>query len=556
MRSRGVLAVAASLALVALARPATAPAEGERPRVVRGAKVAVASASAEASDAGLEAWEAGGNVVDAAIAVTFAVSVARPQSTGLGGGGFFLVRDAASGEVEALDGREVAPAKASREDYPDARASLDGPRAVAVPGLVPTALDLHRRRGKLPLARVLAPAIRLAREGVRVSEGLAWACSQRREILARDPAAAAIFLPGGVPLAAGSLLRQPDLARVLERIVEKGAAAFREGSIPEAIAKATGGRVAVSDLAAYEPRRREPLRGTYRGRTIVTFPLPSSGGVVLLETLNMLSLAPADESAASRAHRLVEAQRRAYRDRAASLGDTEEAVARARTLVSPGYGKALAAKIDMDRATPSKDLPPGPAGKPEPDHTTHFTVVDAEGNAVASTQTVNGSLGAGLVAPGTGIVLNNEVDDFTTRPGEPNLFGLVQGEANAVAPGKRPLSSMTPTFVLEGDSLVAALGSPGGSRIITAVLGTLLAWIDGGLTPEAAVAAPRIHHQWLPDEALLEPGVQEDVARALEKRGHTVKRAPPGTDVEAVFRKPGELTAVSDPRGEGRPAAK
>jgi gamma-glutamyltranspeptidase/glutathione hydrolase len=527
-------------------------------RVLRGSQVAIASASAEASRAGLEVWDAGGNVVDAAIAVTFAISVARPQSTGLGGGGFFLVRDAGTGEIEALDARECGSAKANPALYKEAHDSLDGAHAVAVPGLVAGALDLHARRGILPLARVLAPAIRLAREGVPVTAGLAQACRSRKAALARDPEAARIFLKGGEPLRAGTVLFQPDLARVLERIAAKGRAGFDEGEVAAAIESATGGFVTKSDLHAYAPKRREPLRSSYRGHDLATFPLPSSGGVVLLEMLHMLELAPADEPEGLHAHRLVEVERRAYADRAAFLGDPDSSPKIPwKTLVSRDYAKERAKSIDLERATGSKEIGAGPAPK-EADHTTHFSVVDSVGNAVASTQTINGSLGAALVAPGTGIVLNNEVDDFTTRPGKPNLFGLVQGEANVVGPGKRPLSSMTPTFVFEGKELAAALGSPGGSRIITAVLATLLARIDRGLGPEASVAAPRIHHQWLPDEVLVEPTVPFAVVSELERRGHVVRVVSAGTDVEAVFRDPRtkELTAVSDARGEGRPAAR
>jgi gamma-glutamyltranspeptidase/glutathione hydrolase len=558
-RSKGfVAAVVAIAAVLVLEAPRPSPSGASAPRVARGRAIAIASAAREASEAGLETFDRGGNVVDAATAVTFAISVARPQSTGLGGGGFFLVRDAASGEVEAFDARETAPAKALPGTYRSADESRDGSRAVAVPGLVRGALDLHARRGRLPLARVLEPAIRLARRGIRTSEGLARACRERRAVLERDPEAARLFLPGGRPLEPGALFRQEDLARTLEQIAARGRLAFEEGSIPLAIERATSGFVSRADVAAYSPKHREPIRGSYRGREVVTFPLPSSGGVLLLEMLHMLELAPEGESKGARAHFLVEVERRAYRDRTAFLGDADFAPVPWRGLLTSGYARARAATIDPARATDSRTLAPGPVVPRESDHTTHFTVVDSVGNAVASTQTINGLLGAAIVAPGTGIVLNNEMDDFTTRPGEPNLYGLVQGDANAVAPGKRPLSSMTPTFVIEGHELEIALGSPGGSRIITAVLGTLLASIDGGLAPERAVAAPRIHHQWMPDEVWLEPGFSPDIARELEARGHRVRDVGPGTDVQAVFRDPrtGELTAVSDPRGEGRPAAR
>jgi len=521
--------------------------------VARGKRIAIASAADEASLAGIRAFEEGGNVVDAAVAVTFAVSVARPQSTGLGGGGFFLVHDARTGDVEALDAREVAPASARADmyrDHPDE--SLDGPRAVAVPSIVAGVLDLHARRGSLPLATLLAPAIRLAREGVRVSSGLAHACAARRAVLARDPEAARIFLPGGEPLQAGTLLVQEDLARTIEAIAQ--GKTLRD--FAPAIVHATRGAVTATDLAIYAPRRRVPIRGTYRGHTIVSFPPPSSGGLLLVEMLNVLeTFALASLPEGERAHVVVETMRRAYRDRAEFLGDADFVSVPSRGLVSKEYARELASKIGSRAA---REIAPGPAFAHESDHTTHFTVVDDAGNAVASTQTVNYSLGSCVVAPGTGIVLNDEMDDFAARPGEPNAYGLVQGEANAVAPGKRPLSSMTPTFVLEGRELTLALGSPGGSRIITAVLQTIVNRLDLGLSPALSVAAPRLHHQWMPDEAALEPGFPPSVLRELEARGHKVVPTGPGNDVEAVFRDPVRrvLTAVSDPRSEGQPESR
>jgi gamma-glutamyltranspeptidase/glutathione hydrolase len=544
-----MLVTACAGALVSIAGPDPAP------NVATGRKIAIASAAPEASAAGIAAFDAGGNVVDAAVAVTFAISVARPQSTGLGGGGFFLVRDARSGEVEALDAREVAPRSATRDMYASA-SSLDGPLAVAVPGLVAGVLDLHARRGSLPLAKLLAPAIALARDGLVVSHGLASACADRKAVLARDPAAARIFLPGGEPLKAGDRLVQEDLARTLEAIVAHGRAAFAEGPIADAIVAATEKRVTLEDLRAFAPKRREPIRGTYRGREIVSFPPPSSGGVLLVEMLDVLELFPvASLTEANRDHLLIEVMRRAYRDRAEFLGDPDFVAVPVRGLTSRAYAKELAKTIDEGKATPSAPLKPGPAR--EHDHTTHFSIVDGEGNAVASTQTINYSLGSCVVAPGTGVVLNDEMDDFAARPGEPNAYGLVGGDANAVAPGKRPLSSMTPTFVLEGKELTLAVGSPGGSRIITAVLETIVNRIDLGFAPELAVAAPRIHHQWMPDEVRTEASVPEGVRHELARRGHKIAISGAGSDIQAVFRTAArELTAVSDPRGEGRPAAR
>ncbi len=548
----GLLALfAGAVVSIACCEPTAVSATG------RGRTVAIASAAPEATEAGLAVFAEGGNVVDAAIAVTFAISVARPQSTGLGGGGFFLVHDARTGEIEALDTREVAPASATADMYRDeADESLDGPRSVAVPTLVAGVLDLHARKGTLPLPRLLAPAIKLAREGVVVAHGTAGACSSRAKVLARDPEAARIFLPGGKPLAAGALLVQSDLANTIEALAN--GARFSDAPFAAAIEKATNGAVTRADLAGFKPTRRAPVRGTYRGRSIVSFPPPSSGGVHLVQMLNVLEtfeyggLAPGP-----REHALVEAMRRAYRDRAEFLGDPDFVHVPVTGLTSKKYAKGLAATIDPAKATLSSDLKPGPAPAHESDHTTHFSVVDSEGNAVASTQTINYTFGSCVVAPGTGVLLNDEMDDFAARPGEPNAYGLIQGRANAVAPGKRPLSSMTPTFVFEGSQLTLALGSPGGSRIITAVLQVILNRFDLGLDPAASVAAPRLHHQWMPDEVTAEQGVPATVVEVLRARGHKVKRVGPGTDIQAVFREPGRgLLGVSDPRAEGKPGTR
>lgn len=546
------LLVGALLSLSGERRTATAP-------FARGTRIAIASCSEAATQAGIEAFENGGNVVDAAVAVTFAISVTCPESTGMGGGGFFLVHDARTGEVEALDAREVAPVSARADMYRRGHPedSTDGPNAVAVPGLVAGALDLHKRRGSKPLKDLLAPAIRLARGGFPVGAHLAHASEARAAVLAHDPEAAKIFLHGGKPLALGELLVQADLANLLEAIAS--GANLSDPPFAKAIAKGTNNVVSAEDVIAYEVKHRTPVRGTYRGHEIVSFPPSSSGGPILIEMLNVLETFSLDGlPAGARAHLLVETMRRAYRDRSEYLGDADVVQVPVKGLVSKATAREIAATIDRDHATPSYALKPGPAPAHESDHTVHFTVVDSAGNAVSSTQTINTYFGSCVVAPGIGVLLNNEMDDFSRGPGEANAYGLIQGEANAIGPIKRPLSSMTPTFVFDGKELSLALGSPGGSKIITAVLQVLVNRLDLDLDPREAVAAPRIHHQWLPDHVEAERDTDPDVIRDLQERGHKVELVGPGTDVQAVFRDApgGTLTAVSDPRFEGAPAAR
>jgi gamma-glutamyltranspeptidase/glutathione hydrolase len=555
--------VAILAVLLALLAGALLSFSGERaaPRApfARGKRIAIASCSEGATQAGIEVFEHGGNVVDAAIAVTFAISVTCPESTGLGGGGFFLVHDARTGAIEALDAREVAPVSARADMYRHGHPedSTDGPRAVAVPGLVAGALDLHKRRGSLPLKTVLAPAIRLARKGFPVGHHLAHASEARAAVLAKDPEAAKIFLHDGKPLVEGELLVQTDLANLLDAIAT--GSTLSDPPFAKAIAKATNGAVSPEDVIVYEVKHRTPVRGTYRGHEIVSFPPSSSGGPILIEMLNMLETFPLDGlTAGERAHLVVETMRRAYRDRSEYLGDADVVSVPVKGLVSKDAAHEIAATIDRDHATPSYALKPGPAPKHEGDHTIHFTVVDSEGNAVSSTQTINTYFGSCVVAPGIGVLLNNEMDDFSRGPGEANAYGLIQGEANAIGPIKRPLSSMTPTFVFDGKELSLALGSPGGSKIITAVLQVLVNRLDLDLDPREAVAAPRIHHQWLPDQVEAERETDPDVIRELRERGHKVQLVGPGTDVQAVFRDGpgGALMAVSDPRFEGAPAAR
>ncbi len=544
-------------------RVAQRPLDAEA-QVVRGRRGVVSSASPEASAAGVAMLRAGGNAVDALVAASFAVSVARPESTGLGGGGFALTWDRATSAWSALDGREVAPAAARASTYATSpRASLDGPRAAGVPGLVAMLARLHREQGRLPWRQVLEPAIRLAEEGVPVTEALARAIERRTDVLARHPASAALFLPGGVPLQAGDRLVQADLGRTLRTLAADGPDAFYRGALAATIAReveAAGGFLRATDLEGYEVRRREPVVGRYRGATVASFPPPSAGGALLVQMLRVLEgwdLQRLGWHGPEHVHRLAETMRRAYADRSAHVGDPDFVDVPLAWLTSGERAAQIRGEIDLARATPSERVHPGsPTGVERP-NTTHISVIDAAGNAASSTQTINTGLGSGYVVPGTGLLLNNEMDDFATEPGRPNAFGLVQGAQNAVAPGRRPLSSMSPTIVLDARGEVAlVVGSPGGSKITTAVLQVVSNLLDFGMSPAEAVAAPRVHHQWQPDQLVVEPGLPEATVRGLAARGHRVQVADAGLgDVQAIFVRGPNRTGVSDPRGEGRPAA-
>lgn len=547
--SRGRLAAAFLCACVALFS-AGAGAQGQ---------AAIASAHHLATDAGFEVLDAGGNAFDAAIAVAAALSVVEPQSSGIGGGGFFLLHRASDGREVMLDARERAPAGVQASDYLDAAGrpnrdhALNGPLAAGIPGEAAALAWLARHYGKLPLARSLAPAIRLARDGFQPDARMLQMIAARKDVMARYPASARLYLVRGEVPKAGWTFRSPDLARVLERLARSGFDGFYRGETARALVagvQRAGGRWSAEDLAGYEVKVREPIRFGYRGYRIVTAPPPSSGGIVLAEMLNML--AGYDLGRLDRVHRthlIVEAMRRAYRDRAEYLGDPDYVEMPVAELTSPLYAAGLRASIHPDKATPSELLPPY-MPPTEGTHTTHFSIMDAAGNMVAATQTVNTPFGAAFVAPGTGFVLNNEMDDFALVAGKPNAYGLVGGDANAPKPGRRPLSSMTPTFVV-GDDRVGVIGTPGGSRIITMVLEGVLAFIDGEL-PEKFVANPRFHHQYLPDVISAEQGAFDaaEVA-ALEAMGHRVSESERRWGfMNAVSREGSALHAGSDPRGD------
>ncbi|WP_018871681.1 gamma-glutamyltransferase [Thioalkalivibrio sp. ALJ16] len=532
---------------------------------------AVATAHPAATAAGEEVLRQGGNAFDAAVAITAALGVAEPYGSGLGGGGFFLLHQAASGRSTMVDARETAPAAADRDMYLDAEGevidglSLDGALAAGIPGM-PAGMDhIAREYGQLSLADSLAPAIRLAEEGVALGPRYQQMAGFRHQALRDGADARTIFLEAGQVPEPGATLRQPDLAATLRRLADAGRDGFYTGELAERLVsgvREAGGIWTLEDLAGYTVVEREPIRLEYRDAQIITASPPSSGGVALGQILNILAFYDLDALAPDmRVHLIIEAMRRAYRDRAEYLGDPDHVDMPLERLLSREYAAGLRATIHPDTATPSRYLPlsvdpqaelPGTPRR-ESRETTHFSVIDAEGNRVAATLTLNYPFGAGYVVPGTGVLLNNEMDDFSAKPGAPNAYGLIGFEANAIAPQRRPLSSMSPTFVETGDR-VAILGTPGGSRIITMVLHGLLGVIEGESAADV-VAAPRYHHQYLPDRVEHETGAfGAELRGQLVARGHQlVPQVRPFGDMHAVLweRDSNRLEAASDPRGEG-----
>lgn len=527
---------------------------GERPP-----QAAIASAHPLATAAGHEILDRGGNAFDAAVAVGAMLAVVEPAGSGLGGGGFWLLHRARDRRDVVVDARERAPLKASADMYlgPDGRvqprASLDGPLAAGIPGTPAALAHIARRYGRLPLADSLAPAIRIAEQGFTVSPHYRRLAQHRLPVLAASPAAAEIFLDAGKVPALGTLIRQPALARTLKALAAQGEAGFYAGPVAQRLVAgvvAAGGIWSERDLAEYRIVEREPLRGDFHGVRITTVPPPSAGGVVMLQILELLEAYPLNHLDPARRHHLViEAMRLGYRERS-RLGDTDHVDIRLERLLSPGYIAGQRREI-RHRATPSVQMP-APAA--EAVNTTHLSILDREGNRVAATLTINGPFGSGFVPPDTGVLLNNEMDDFVAQPGVPNLYGLVGSAANAIAPGKRPLSSMTPAF-LETDERIAIVGTPGGSRIISMVLLATLDFAGGRGGVRDWVARPRFHHQYLPDVVEYEPGALSPAElRRLGRLGHTFKRVEAGYgNMQAVLwdKAADRVTAAADPRGEG-----
>lgn len=525
---------------------------------------AVASAHPLATSAGEEILRAGGNAFDAAVAVSAALGVVEPAGSGFGGGGFFLIHRQADGKQVMLDAREKAPAAAAADMYLDEAGefvrtrALNGPLAGGIPGLAAGLVRLNEEYGRLSLAEALAPAIRVAREGFEVTPRYQRLMGFRASAMAVYPKTAEIFMPGGIEnLAVGTKIVQTDLAATIDALAKNGFAGFYGGEVAERLVagvQSAGGIWTRADLRDYNVVERQVISFTYRNLRIISAPPPSSGGIVLAETLNVLENYDIKSmDSATRRHVVIEAMRRGYRDRAEYLGDPDFVEIPTEKLISKNYAKKLAANLSIENATPSDSLP-AINNPQEGRHTTHFSVVDADGNRVAGTLSVNYPFGAVYAPPGTGVLVNNEMDDFSSRPLTPNAYGLIGDVANAIAPGKRPLSSMTPTFI-ESPDRIGVLGTPGGSRIISMVLLGILSF-DDGHDPEQWVSVKRYHHQYQPDEVQFEKGgLSESEQRDLERRGHRLKeisRNYGNMHAISIDRANGKLKAASDPRGEGR----
>jgi gamma-glutamyltranspeptidase/glutathione hydrolase len=523
---------------------------------------AIASAHPLATQAGEEILAHGGNAFDAAVAVAATLAVVEPYHSGLGGGGFFLLHRARDGFETMIDARERAPYAARRDMYLDREGrpvpgrSIDGALAAGIPGVPAALVHLADKYGRLKLSQDLAPAIRLARDGFPVTRFYARMTLRQHDRLSdKFPEAARVFYHGGFIIPPGEKLKQTDLARTLELLAKEGRRGFYDGVIAERLVagvRAAGGIWSKKDLADYRVVERAPVRGVYRGVRVTTAPLPSSGGIVLMEALNLLQGFDLDAmDKTQRDATVIEAMRLAYRDRARYLGDPDFVHVDVTHLLDPAYAAQQRREMGADRKSPA----PAPANATGAGrNTTHFSIIDRAGNRVAATLSINTPFGCGVMPPGTGVVLNNEMDDFSVKPGAPNTYGLVGEDANAIAPGKRPLSSMTPTF-LESDDAVVALGTPGGSRIISMVLLATLEFAQRRGGPQDWVALPRFHHQYLPDVVQYEPPAFGDAEkRALEQRGYRLEPVRGGYgNMQAVawYKKSGKLEAASDPRGEG-----
>ncbi|REK29369.1 MAG: gamma-glutamyltransferase [Planctomycetota bacterium] len=563
-RQRGRTLVAAALVLVPfLYLFVVRAAEADTARASRGM---VATVHPRATDAGVAVLERGGNAVDAAVAAALTLGVVDGHNSGIGGGCFMVLRTS-EGKITAIDGRETAPAKATRDMFlrdgqPDADRSTTGPLAVATPGALAAYAHAVEQYGSRELRELLEPAAQLAEQGFPLDAIYATRLARHADQLKQFAGSRAVLFHDGQPYGEGDVVRQADLARTYRAIGQHGIEWFYRGPFAERVGvwmAEHGGVLGREDFAAYRAREREPVRSTYRNLTIIGYPPPSSGGVHVAQILNMLeSFELAEMSEAERTHVIVEAMKRAFADRAHWLGDP--AFARVpRGLIDKAYARRLAATIDRSRATVVERHGEPPRATRDhfgERHTTHIAAADAAGNWVAITTTINTSFGSKVIVPSTGVILNNQMDDFSAAPGVPNAFGLVGAEANAIEPGKRPLSSMSPTLVLEDDEPVMTLGAAGGPKIITAVLLTIVGRFDLKLSTEEAVAAARFHHQWVPDRVFVEATFPKDLAEALRARGHQVAVAEHFSVLQALARERngGAFIGVSDPRVPGKAA--
>lgn len=520
----------------------------------------VASEQGLATQVGLDILKQGGNAIDAAVAVGFALAVVLPNAGNIGGGGFMVLHDDKTGKDVAIDFREIAPAKASRDMYLDSQGNvIDGKSlfthdASGVPGTVAGMEYALKKWGTMPLSKVLEPAIKLADKGFIVSDVLAKTLKEEKSTLGKWSASKAIFFKNGEPLKSGDLLVQKDLAKSLRLIAKQGAKAFYQGEIATKIAKemqSHGGTMTLEDLKAYKVVERQPIIGDYRGYKVVTMPPPSSGGVHLIEILNMLEHYPIKEdgvNSAKNIHHMAESMKLAYADRSEYLGDPDFVKIPVTGLTSKAYANERVKTIDDNKARLSSTIKPGKPQPYESDQTTHFSVMDKAGNAAAVTYTLNLNFGSGIVVEGTGILLNNEMDDFSVKPGVPNAFGLVGGTANAIEAKKRPLSSMTPTIVMKNNKPWLVTGSPGGARIITTVLQSVVNTIDHEMNPAEAIITPRVHHQWLPDELRVEAGISPDTIKLLQDKGHKVVTKAPMGRIQIIQADDSGFYGYSDPR--------
>ena len=520
----------------------------------------VASEQGLATQVGLDILKQGGNAIDAAVAVGFALAVVLPNAGNIGGGGFMVLHDDKTGKDVAIDFREIAPAKASRDMYLDNQGNvIDGKSlfthdASGVPGTVAGMEYALKKWGTMPLSKVLEPAIKLADKGFIVSDVLAQTLKEEKSTLGKWSASKAIFFKNGEPLKSGDLLVQKDLAKSLRLIAKQGAKAFYQGEIATKIAKemqSQGGTMTLEDLKAYKVVERQPIIGDYRGYKVVTMPPPSSGGVHLIEILNMLEHYPIKEdgvNSAKNIHHMAESMKLAYADRSEYLGDPDFVKIPVTGLTSKAYANERVKTIDDNKARLSSTIKPGKPQPYESDQTTHYSVMDKAGNAVAVTYTLNLNFGSGIVVEGTGILLNNEMDDFSVKPGVPNAFGLVGGAANAIEAKKRPLSSMTPTIVMKNNKPWLVTGSPGGARIITTVLQSVVNTIDHEMNPAEAIITPRVHHQWLPDELRVEEGISPDTIKLLQDKGHNVVTKAPMGRIQIIQADDSGFYGYSDPR--------
>ncbi|PZX09885.1 gamma-glutamyltransferase [Celeribacter halophilus] len=559
----GAICLAMSTASTLYAQEAAIYSGYDRVHPVYAKQGMVSAQEAVAARIGLDILEAGGNAVDAGVAVAFALAVTLPRAGNIGGGGFMLVHDAESGETKAIDYREMAPLTADRDMFLDEEGNADSELsrftglAVGVPGTVAGMQMALENYGSMTLAEVIQPAIELARDGIAVTPGLADSLVGLEARLKKWPSSASIFYKeDGSFYEPGEILVQSDLANTLQKVADEGPDGFYKGETAEKIVdavQAAGGRITLEDMANYKPVLRDPVRGTYRGYEIVSMPPPSSGGAHIIQILNILENYPISflgHNSADTIHLMSEAMKRAYADRSEYLGDSDFVDVPLAEITSKAYAKDISKQISLNTATPSITIKPGSLAPYESDQTTHFSIVDKDGNAVSNTYTINFSYGSGMVADGTGVLMNNEMDDFAAKPGVPNAYGLIGGDANAVEGGKRPLSSMSPTIVMKDGKVYLVTGSPGGSRIITTTLQVIMNVIDHGMNVAEASFAPRIHHQWLPDEIRIEDGISPDTIDLLEQRGHKVSQQSVMGSTQSILvdHESGYLFGASDPR--------